>query len=647
MPLDETYPKCLLYCETKHVFFVKSLRFNKGAKKGRFRDAFGKDQEPPFLFTRVVDNAFTGSIQLKPGCANNPVFTADTAPHTILTEKDLDDIFSKPSTTIKMSVENKASICTKVTEREYVNTIAFNRVFLNAIKTELINKLCLKTHPQGIVPSKLDALFVGFDSVNYHAGTDKYPQGPSAVILRHKIIKHVLEDTCPFIKVALFDSLGMEKALAMCLPTGSFRKGTEIFLPKKQCPDVCYKVSSDVIYDGGDFRILTDEEASKKNTIKEILTPLPINYFKWVSDDDSDNSKEYVAADYKDFDKQLALLSSVCVPGETSEYFHKATVVYSTHSSRDQFACLDFINFYARVASEFGLDNYITQVLKRMTAYREQYPAMKSWIVTLLGKARWADSFFYNRMKALSVAVVVSTISANAQMVTGSSTDGLMIKPEMIREFVYPAGFPVKKEFVPRGPMMSNGPLIYVGVCGLTGKIVHRGLVGRKTHPGWYYLLIGELLRGCLGLVNKNAALAAVKTVLLKMAGTTHQYLLPDTHRTPVAVSDKRSGTEFFINDLCAGICQMYAIIDDHVIPSESFGGHAPPLTQAAWLIKQINVNKYLEEIKDKIYRTADLFKETPDAVRLCQLVAEETAIHIEKTLPKTRAMYPGGVDYV
>jgi hypothetical protein len=650
VPVEEgVYPKCLLYDESKGTFGVKTLRFKNNEKKTCMRATFGKDQHPPFLFSRVVDNAFTGGIRLKPGVDDVPVFTVDTAPHTILTESDIDVIFEGAPTNIMRGVRDGASICTKMTEREYVKNVGFKQSLLRAVRSGLIEKMGLRTagNVGGYVPTRMDSLFVGFEPVDYYATSAKYPHGPDSVILRHKIIKHVLEDACVYIKVAMFDSLGMEKALSLCLPTGSSRKATDVFWPREQKPAVCLRVADDLMYDGGDFHILTPEEAAGKPVTVDIL-PSGRGYFDWIQLDSGQEVVDEECRAYRDFKEQLSLLKSVYVPGETAEYFRKAAVVYSTHGPEEPFACLDFVNFYANVAVKFGLDDYVSEVLKRMTAFRGDYPAMKGWIVTLLGKARWADPFFYNRMKALSVAVVISTIGANSHIVTGSATDGLMVKPEAISEFVYPAGFPVKREFVPRegSPMMSNGPATYSGVCRRTGEIIHRGCIGRGKHPDWFHDLVTDLISGCLGVTDKAATMEAIRSVLTTKAAKTNQYLLPDTHRMPLPVSDKRRGTEYYINELCTGICQMYGVIGDNVIAAKDLGGHDPPPTQNAWVIKQINVDKYVEEIGDKISRVAALFSGHPEAVGLCETAVVETVKHIERTLPKEPGMYPGGVDY-
>lgn len=638
---DDQPHECLLYNEGGN-FKVKPLR---GKKKGCLRDAFPKGVDPPFPFTRVADNAFTGGIQ--PTDSEDRAFTVDTMPFTVLTEADIDAIFDTAPASLRMGVRDGAAGCAKVTEKEYVKSVGFKQSLLRAVRVGLMEKLGMRSaRSYSYLPTRMDALFVAFEPVDYYAGTDKYPHGPDSVVLRHKIIKHVLEDACPYVKVALFDSLGMVMALSLCLPTGVTGRGAEMFRPSPNHPEACFQIAEDLIYDGGDFRILTREEAAAK-TVRVEADTAPRVFFNWIPIN-GDGEGPKTKPDVTKLKDQLALMRSVYLPEQTSDSFQKGAVIYSTHAPEEPFACLDFSNFYARVAVEFGLDDYVSKTLTLMTSHRTRFPAMKAWIVTLLGKSRWLDPFFYNRMKALSVAVVASTIAANSSAVTGSATDGIMVNPESVDGFVYPEGFPMKKEFVPAvgTPMLSNGPTSYVGVCGTSGKIVHRGLVG-GTHPAWYAKVVSALAEGCLGLTDPKGAMDAVRTVLREDAGETRQYLLPDTHRMPLAVSDKRPGTEFYINELCVGICQLYAVVDEHVAPAASFGGDPPPLTQNAWVIKQVNVGKYAETIKDKIERTAGLFSGYPDAVKLCEDAAEVTLEHVFKTLPAERAMYPGGADYV
>lgn len=639
--------KCLLYDEVKGTFDLVALCLEE--RRGCLRDAFRIDYMPPFVFTRVVDNVFTGQIQ--PSENTTPVFTVDTLPHTTLRESDIDSIFGNVPITIKRGVANNAARHMEMTESEYVNTTGFTQGFLNAVRVGLMKKLGLKAITANcIIPTRLDTLFVGFEPVDYYASSDRYPHGPDSVILRHKIIKNVLESACPYIRVAMFNSMGMEKALALCLPTGSRGKGMEIFRPRKQNPEACLKISDDLIYDGGSFEILTPAEAAQKTTVFEVPSPPNTGcYFEWIPINHKGVDDKKPSIDYRVFETQLEILKSAYVWSDKADYFRKGTVVYSIHDAKDQFACMDFSNFYANVAMLFGLDDYISEVLRRMTKFRKKFPAMKNWIVAILGKARWQDPFFYNRMKALSVAVMLSTIRANSHIVTGSATDGLFVKPDALDIFVYPRGFSVKKEFIPLqgSPMVSKGPSHYAGICRRTGKIVHRGCIGQGKNPEWYHDVISVLLKGCLGLLNDVTTMTTITMLLNEKASITRQFILPDTHSMPLPVVDKRSCTEYFVNELCTGICQMYAVVDDHVVPASAMRDHDPPSTQNAWVIKWIDVEKYIQEIGDKISRVAALFPEQQCAISLCENVARKVIEHIKQTLPKDRAMFPGGVDCV
>ena len=656
VPGDSSDPHCLLYDEAKKTFKTKQL---KQKLRGCFRSAFGSG--PPFRGSRVADNAYTGGIKLVSDVWNT---SFDDMPYTTLSERAVDEIF-KQVPNVK-SVVRDIPYWTKMTEKEFVLETAFRKNFLGAMKVSLINHLKLEKNPRAIyyyLPHNLRSLFIRFDPVDF-CGHD-----PERIIIRHKLIKYVLEEACPFIKVALFESLKTEMALAMSLPTGSTGKGVEIFrreVRRGAGEKTCLEVSDHLAFDSCDFSQVTDKTGY--TCLRVPPMPKDESYFDWL-EMTADTSpapppakkccktrhgrrKKKSADFYHDIEGQLALLGSLHKPEETTDFFQKGAVVFATHDKTDRFACLDFSNFYARVVIKFSLDPYVVEVMERLIALRNRSETIKAWIVSILGKSKNLDPFFYNRMKALSVAVVMSTIDKNAGSVTGATTDGLLVDPDLTNSFLYPDGFPIKNEFAPcrTATMISEGPNRYAGTCSETNEIVQRGFIGRRPgkHPEWYRDIIAALLRGCLsGGETDDEVIGRIEGILKRKGSKTKQYVLPDTHAEPLPVQDKQLAVEYFGNNLCTGLCQVYAIVDDHILPAAALaGGHQPPLTQSALSVKLINVSKYVSILEDSIRRVATVFSDKPDLVSLCERTFEVVREHITRTLPSERAVYPGGTDY-
>lgn len=661
VPSDGCDPHCLLYDEMKKTFKTKRL---KQKLRGCFRSAFGSDL--PFRGSRVADNAYTGGIKLVSDKWNDSI---DDIPYTTLSERAVDKIFQQVPNVKSAVRDDCVPYWTKMTEKKFVLETAFKKNFLRAIRVSLISYLKLEKNPRGdyYLPHDLRSLFIVFDSVDF-CGHD-----PERIIIRHKLIKYVLEEACPFIKVALFGSLGLEMALAMSLPTGSTGKGVEIFQVHQAATGekTCLEVSDHLAFDGSDFSLVTDK--TSYTCLRVPPMPEDESYFDWLemssiatANGDIDGSfpppakkckthpKKKSSDFFHDIEGQLALLGSVHKPEETTDFFQKGAVVFATHGKTDGFACLDFSNFYASVVIKFGLDSYVVEVMKRLVAWRNRFKTIKAWIVSILGKSKHLDPFFYNRMKALSVAVVLSTIDKNSGSVTGATTDGLLVNPEVIstNSFWYPDGFPIKKEFVPAPgtAMVSEGTNRYAGICSETGEVVHRGFIGRLPgkHPEWYREIIAVLLRCCLSRqIEVEEAIRRIEGILERKGSRTKQYVLPDTHAEPLPVRDKQLAVEYFGNNLCTGLCQVYAVIDDHVLPAAALaGGHQPPLTQSALSVKLIDVSKYVAIFEDSIRRVATVFSDEPDLVSLCERAFGVVKEHVTRTLPYERAVYPGGTDY-
>ena len=621
--VKDTGPHCLLYDKQKNTFKTKRLKNEKC-----FRCAF--DTHPPFKGSIVDEN--DNGIKL---VAYKPCAIEDLSFMT-LSEQAIDHIFKRVMT-IKSSIKNNIPFWSYMTEKEFVLNSAFKKDFVRNIRVGLIDILKLEKNPREnyYLPCNLQSLFIRFEPVNYcHHEAEE-------IVIRHKLIKYVLEDTCPFIKVALFESLGLEMALAMSLPTGSTGKGVEIFCPKKITDnnnECLLEASDNLAFDGFNFSIVTDKTRYTKVVKPEFV---PLEYFDWIELSEQTSYHQKKPSKYfYDIKKQLALLGSV-----QTDFFSKGAVVFAAHGKTDKVACFDFSNFYANVVIKFGLDFYVIEVLKKLIEFRSRFDSIKSWIVVLLGKSKHLDLYFYNRMKALSVAVILSTINKNSESVTGAVTDGLFVASSS--SFLYPDGFPVKQEFVP-SVMISAGATRYAGICAKTGNIVHRGFIGRKSskYPKWYSKIIGLLLKECLGDGHTSDALIRqIQEILQREGSETKDYVLPDTHREALPIQDKHPAVEYYVNNLCTGLCQVYAVVDDYVLPPGIVNNGQQLLTQTAFSVKLINVSHYVELFEKIIKRVAEIFLDQPNLVSLCERVFWVVKEHVTKTLPIERAVYPGATD--
>ena len=534
----------------------------------------------------------------------------------------------------------------------------------------------------------MKGLFVSFEPVDKHGKTDKYPHGADYVMMRHKVIKYVYEDMCPFARVALGNTLKMEMALSKCLPMGSANKGIEIFCDDDNDTDdeldntYYYVLSSKIVFRASDFKIFNPK--TKTNPMSETpnvetIDQLPhgVSFFDWLEYDvitgkvvSNNDCIEKPPEFFSNPKTQMAFISSVHKVDETDKFFEDQAVVFTT--SHDAFSCVDFSNFYASVAIKFDIDPYVSRVLKKMSHLRESVPDLKQWIVTLIGKSKHYSPKFYNRVKSLSVATVVSTIKTNSTCVVGASTDGILINAEKLKDCCIlrvPSGFPTKTEFIPspERPMLVKNPSTYVGFRDdSTRSIVHRGFIGRTGVPLFYRDLMDIVLTACMeaeyGFRDRQRTLDDIRDDMIGRLNsvmttkTPIDFVLPDTRAGVSCVVDERSVLEYVINDMNVGNDQFYAVIDDHILQRQHLcTEHVPPVTLSGYCNKQIDVKRYVGELKDKLKRVArDIKPALPmdetdsttntNAIQLCKTAHKLLADHIQRILPSARGSYPGGV---
>lgn len=644
-----------------------------------FRDLF-KDGDPPFPFTWVSVSIFTGAITTTtptaedmkaagPGVGNLVDDLTAPIPHVTLSEREIDDVVFMGAKPMKANTNANIPYWTTVTEKEFVMSCAFKAEFLSRIRVNLMDHLKYARTPAGVIlPPTAKDLMVKFERVEPHrAGT----RTADIVMMRHKIIKHVLEDLCPFAKVILNDTLELEMSLRRCLPMGSSNKGNEIFRPPEEdSGGPRYHVLGDaVMIRGSDFTVLPFDEREEDVVYEDELAE-GVEYLDWDGYDvlgkgNDVVEKRAVKPDEFFHDKkgQMAFVRSQYVEGQTDGFFSTGAVVFERRNELLPFVTVDFSNFYASVAIKFNLDPYVTKVLMRMTALRGHSPGLKQWIVTLLGKSKHLNELFFNAMKALSVAVVLATIRKNgAAVVVGATTDGFQLDARSLPSaFLRPAGFPMKTEFVPdvaRGMLTVNSNC-YVGVSAEDGSMFHRGFIGRLPggHPEWYKRAVDVVLEHCLGhyvsadksrdylAVSTDKMMTALGAVLSGGAAEARDFVLPSTLDTVRPTADKHPVMEYLCNDLCVGMHQFFAVVDDYILPTAcSAQFHTVPQTLSGYHVKQLNVAKYVEVFRSKMEKIAEAFSTDEGCVAMCGAALTMTQKHIETVLDATRSAYPGGV---
>jgi len=635
-------PLCLLYNETKKTFKINSLPPNK--KGGAFRTAF-TDSSPPFPYTWVTENVFSTRLEQ----LNKPAVD----PESLLVTEDVIDtkIFKDLTIQSNLSVILPNILQQEMTEQHCLLNAVFTKGFIQSLRTNLIAQFKLvatEPHKDVYKPTHISHLFIHFSPVDERGGYEQYPYGPEYVILRHKLIKYVLQSICPFIRVALFDNLKLEQALSVCLPQGSAGKGLEIYCPSTD-------TATDTVSD-------LDQQAPSTSTN-------PVDFFQWahlaVGDNTSVipnthnedwNDTNVSSGYYHDPATQEAFINSTKRDEESLKFYTSGAVVFSTCTHNTlPFVTLDFTNYYANVAIVFNLDPYISAVLQRLTTRRKTHPELKLWIVALIGKAKHMDRVFYRRLKELSVAVMLTTILNQRDIILGATTDGFMVKYTALPVlFAYPKCFPIKVEFMPRAQpnvmMIHSGPNTMVGIDS-TGSVHHRGIIGRTPggYPAFYMQLVDILVKYCLQarFQSQEEATVALEAELIGVMKqqTPIKYALTDTGRRPSPINVKTTVLDYLCSEMCVGINQFFALIGDNIVSTAMLATTSTPLpkTQSGWTIKQFNVDKYIEVIEDKFKRCARLFGESIK-LSMCEQASSVVTQHIRKTLPKATAEFPGGL---
>ena len=707
----ENNPCCLLYDTQLRRFKIKSLPPLHKKVKGptRLRACF-KNTQPPFPFTWVKENVFTGEITATttPSEAGPKWRASREMEATIVPEEDIDNVLFNGAPTMMASGNQNLSMNTRMTEAEYVLTHGIKQSLLRHVRVQLIRYLDLTEHVVNVgsttrvfyLPTDKSLMFLQFERVDPHGKVCDYPSGPDYNMRRHKIIKHVYEEMCPFARAVPHGAMSQEMALSMCLPAGSANFGWEIFYPERKtglrrrevytashvtirADDFSIRSSDDHVKDTRDVEIPIDcsgggreflswrnyalPSAAEGDRMSNDTSPVSVSDPEETDDDDDEER-------FHDPQKQIKFIASMYCCGETDEFFRKGAVVFYTNQSTAPFSTVDFSNFYANVAIRFRLDPYVSKVLMKMTSMRQRVPELKQWIVALIGKSKHIDPLFYNRLKALSVAVVLATIEKNGDGVVGATTDGVLLDAIRHKKDVrHPAGFPIKEEFVPepsRG-MLTINPNQYVGVSRDDGSVSHRGFIGRfaKDSPSWYRDIVTVVLKHCLKtpafrrcvpdaggkppasmreskeVINNLTRKMTAELKAIMVGKQMRDYVLPNSYSNSPCTVVKRTVMEYYINDLVVDDHQYLTEVDDYLLPSWcKTDGSRRPISVNGYCIKKMNVAHYVENIRNKLEKVAKAFYEYQGCVALCTAAFKTVKRFVHTTLRNELTVYPGAV---
>lgn len=677
-------PYCLVYSDVKNEFSVKLLqkRKRKHCDDGRcFRHAFA-NADPPDPFAWIRDDVFDKHQIVSAPDIIRPIegLSVNRKPF-ILTEAAIQQLFlGLPSIADATIVPTQDTASYQLTEDDVVTRFAFRKNFVSSLKDRLVAHFHF-VRPSDrsfayMVPTSPEHLLIMFEPVNVTGDGDVYPTGADDVIRRHVIIKHVIQSLiCPFVHVASSEFIDLELVLSQVLPTGSAGKGGELSLPDPIDDSYYLCESSSLAYRGSDMVKIDPGDIPKGVDVVDI-TPEgnegqlfefnELTVTRGGSDSDALRDDNCVPRRRRSHPyTPLELLRYIAFnhsnAGRSGDrFFTNGSVVYTTNDRHQPFAIVDFSNYYASVVRVFQLDEYMTRIHNRLIRVRDRHPMVKSAINISIGKREKSSLRWYNLMKQLSVAVMLHTIRMNASMVCGATTDGILLDLSVLPAKVkYPDGFSMKVEFIPDPTvgMVTVSQSKYAGVDVRTGEVVHRGFIGLRTtsHPAWFrsvldIYVLAMLRVGVGGDKNVTGIVDAMKASLSGLLSTkakVFDLVLPETSTWDVSFTvQKHPLLVYYYNDLLQTRFQIYAVIDDKIIPPKCDNVIALPPTINVFCAKQLDVDKYADLMVSLLSKVYDSLTETDadaEAQRVFSAASEMLRTHIY-AFPKEASVYPGGI---
>ena len=650
------FPKTLLVAyrhdsdHTAHALLISDGRMQlRRLRNGhKFRECF-LEKSPPQRYSYIEEDVVSGTIKqidTEP-FARHP----NDVPDTLVTEHELDKVF-KNLPQLSKCIEPGFNPWELSDLLGFVRRV-FRSDFLKKVGVGVAKVLGLS---HNALPTRIDQLFIRFEDIQWRAGKDKYPFGADYVFLRRAIVKTALEDYCDLLTVALENSVVVHKALALALPFGAKNKGAEIFCPGETKENRFYSCGDLLFHDSG--KIVWDREIPKGAEIEEL--------------EDLDDPDEYINSSKKTQRKNMAYVAGLYNEDATSSFFKNEAVVFSTHPNpTTPFRIYDFSNYFATVARVFSVGcSYLTRVFEILTELRLVVGALKSWIVVLIGVSKHRDPSFYHMVKNLSVAVMIHTISMNEpHHILGATTDGIMVSVDAPRPILSPAGFPLKLEFDPSEKVRIKHVNHYAGKNS-DGLVVHRGCMGKGgTLPEWCQRVVSALVGAGLDIASLPSEQSeAVSSVMVKLQDQVKEiisraytdcvrgsvnnladlFVLPET--TMSTILPTRTAVPLVHWQVSEGLLhrwQLYTEADStiHHFPVTPGGDLSrPPKTMSLFCLKNIDRNTYVSQIEEKIDRVSLLFDDQPEIKTACSLVRNEVVTFIDKVIPRSPSVYPGGV---
>ncbi len=640
----------------------------------RFRGAF-VDNNPPLRYTRVTHDQLEGTVKR---CKQQQRRTVDEIGDTLITESQLDKyVFNKlpPLSKGKAQGYNQWLM---VTAGELIDHV-FKRDYVMSIAHGIVVDLLKMTNVKGLgyIPLNQDQLFLRFEPILWTEADDADYR-----FTRQVLVKHAVELVCPFTTVCLEDTADLEKCLALALPMGSRLKGKELYMPLKGG-------GGSEEDDGQPRKKKTKTSSSKGGCLSVTYPDKPTVYIDTVSGVMSHNSNgEEVLTELTPLDDPVNFLREgnrkskwKCLAymayryDEAPSYYQKQAVVFSHHRPDDRcgFSIYDYTNYYASVLAAFNLDPFLTECLDLLRSMRTRHPILKLYIVSILGKGKHEDLYRYNILKQLSVAVMLDTVNMNPGVVLGATTDGIMVKNnDPLREFVYPDNlFEVKREnnFSKAVVKHTNH---YAGLSADGSGAVHRGCLGKGcAAPKWYKRAFDILLEKCLQVTEEESSPELLESHFKQLDADVNDYLKsledtdvldlfvlsPDPVYSVSPVTTKFPVIYWLVNEMVIHKWQMYSVVDDHITffhrvseeeekESTQAGGvsRVPPATLSAMCLKNIEENKYVSLLDERIVSVSLLFDDHPAVKRACSITRNLVVAFIRDVCPKGQAVYPGGV---
>lgn len=474
---------------------------------------------------------------------------------TRITEKEIEHIFLN----IKLRHTFNFSQSTQLmSEREYV----LNHLDIN-VKHTIINRLktlyCCHLKNGHIIPKSFSHLFLYITPVAWLTETDQSKNVSNYA--KHKIVKYLLEEICPYLYVDIEDDEKLPIILAACIPLDC----QELFLPPLRDPIRGYIV----LKTGGRYVIFNNEEGlilKKCNTPDEV-----VKYCKTLHHVVTYNcripsiKKTIIAPRHY---SAIKYISKIYDENVNSVYFKKQAVVFKSDGSsttEHNVKYFDAVSFYSSVLihNKGFDDDHLLQTFRLLNEFKRTSPRVKQTIVSLIGKCKHYNKRLYNLLKQYSVAYMLHVINMNRRdkCLLAVTTDGIMFKdckslilrkPAIIKSI----RFKVESKFA---WIAMQNPNCYVGYDKTTSRLIIKGFVSRSpsNNPTFFQTFIEMLFKHLIYSNNPNKNLHVFRQLLRGLERRDYVIMNPK----PVT---RYKPCDYFHNDLCQNVAVVFLERDEN-----------------------------------------------------------------------------------